>query len=476
MIRTQQARIPWTWVVLITTTTGVFSLVDSVSGPALTFTLKRFTNDPALITFIGAINIAFNFMVAPYTAWKSDRIWTRWGRRRPFLLAGWSVMALALVAAPLSPSLWVLTALVILWQFGMDFGYSGPWSPLFYEVVPMHQRGRAVVIKRLMTVLAQLFFNYVLIGQFDRIYDLDLGLGSFRVTGEQTIYWVTAGLVGAAVMHLLLNVHETAPRHPPQPERFRPAAYVRETLATRQFVMIYVLMFASVAMNTGLAQLAPLLITEQFGYSKQALGGMATISIVLNLAVVIPLAAVITDRFDRFRIFQAGLVLSTLHPLAYWCFVKFLAPGEAPGVAVIIAFSLANTLFDSVANLALEPYFFDLVPRSKMGTINSGFLFVRGVLSVVITAGVGLWVKYYSQWFGAEGRYDYMSGYLYIFGIGVLGVVASLYFQRERRRGRVIEYGRLEEEGVDVDRLAAGGEGPPQGGAPPAARAGGGGS
>lgn len=462
MIRTQQTRIPWAWVFLITTTTGVGALVESVSGQALTFTLRKFTNDPALITFIGAINIAFNFMVAPYTAWKSDRIWTKWGRRRPFLLIGWSVMALALIAAPLSPSLWLLTIVVIIWQFGMDFGYSGPWSPLFYEVVPMHQRGRAVVIKRLMTVLAQLFFSYVLLRQFDKIYDLRIGGGTFHVTGEQLIYWVTALLVLGAVLHLILNVRETQPKHLHPPERFRPIQYVKETMGSRQFVMIYILTFASVAMNAGLAQLSPLLITEQFGYTKEALGNMATISILLNVVVIMPIAALVTDRFDRFRVFQVGLLLSTLHPLAYWGYVKFAAPEQIPAVAIIIAFSLANTLFDSIANLALEPYFFDLVPRNKMGTINSGFLFIRGILSVLVTAGVGLWVKYYSLWFGGSGKskHDYMSGFLYIFLIGVLGCIASVYFEIQRRKGNVIEYGRLEEEGVDVE--AANGAAEPQ--------------
>ena len=38
--------------------------------------MRKFTSDPALIMFLGSINIAFNFLVAPYASWKSDRIWT----------------------------------------------------------------------------------------------------------------------------------------------------------------------------------------------------------------------------------------------------------------------------------------------------------------------------------------------------------------------------------------------------------------
>lgn len=444
MIRTGLKRVPWLWVVLLSTTSGVGTLVESVSGSALTFTLRKFIDDPAMITFIGGINIAFNFLVAPYSAWKSDRIWTRGGRRKPFLLVGWSIMALALVAAPLCPSLWMLVLTILVWQFGMDLGYSGPWSPLFYEVVPFAQRGRAVVVKRLMTVLSQLAYNFVLIRQFDRIYHLRFGTGTWIVTGEQLLYWVVALLVVGAMAHIACNVRETRPPVIPPRERFNPMRYVHETMGNRQYLMIYLLTFASVAMTAGLAQLSPLLITEQFGYTKAALGNMAVISILLNVAVIMPLAALLGDRFDRFRVFQVGLVLSTLHPLVYWFYVKQVAPNQIPLPTVIVAFTVANSLFDSVAGLAIEPYFFDLVPRNQMGTINSGFLFIRGILSVFVTTGVGFWVKGYSAAFAVQGRIDYMSGYLYVFGIGVLGCVASLVFQRQRRLGNVVEYGRLE--------------------------------
>src|SRR5678815_2909521 len=112
MILTRQKHIPWSWVILITATSGVGMLVESVSTTALTFTMRKFTSDPALIAFLGSINIAFNFLVAPYASWKSDRIWTRFGRRKPFMVAGMCILLPALVAAPLAPSLWALTAVI----------------------------------------------------------------------------------------------------------------------------------------------------------------------------------------------------------------------------------------------------------------------------------------------------------------------------------------------------------------------------
>ena len=114
VIRTLQKRIHWWAVVLLTSTTSVGVMVEALSAAPLTFTIRKFTADPALISFIGSINLAFSFLVAPYVSWKSDRIWTRWGRRKPFLIGGWSILILALLACPVAPSLWLLILCVSL--------------------------------------------------------------------------------------------------------------------------------------------------------------------------------------------------------------------------------------------------------------------------------------------------------------------------------------------------------------------------
>ncbi len=45
-----------------------------------------------------------------------------------------------------------------------------------------------------------------------------------------------------------------------------------------------------------------------------------------------------------------------------------------------------------------------------------------------------------------DGQWDYMSGYLYIFVVGIFGIAASIYFSHERAKGNIIEYGRMDEE------------------------------
>ena len=450
MILTRTARIPWAWVLWMSLPVGVFAFVEKCSGTALIFTMRKFIADPALISLLGSVNIAFNFLVAPLVAWKSDRLRTRWGRRKPFIVAGLVLLIPSLVVLPLAPNLWTLIPAILLYQFAVDFGFTGPWSPLYYEIVPPPQRGRAVAVNRLMSVIARLFFNFLLIGRFDEVNAVKLtpgfgGLKALNLTGEQLIYFLAAALVLASVLFVILFVRETPPA-PDEDETVQPRplaafwpgrAFFQSVFGTVRARLLCLLVLASVAAQVGLGQLQPLLITEQFGYTKRAMGNMHGTIILLEIGLVLPLMAWLLDRMDRFRLFQAGLWLAALQPLAYWLYVKFAAPQQIPPVPAVIGFTAVGALARTATLLSLEPLLFALTPPKLLGTFNSGFLIARGLATVLLMNGVGLWVKCYSGYFCAPLKFDYMSGYLYLFACGLAGCLLALYVGWERRRGRL---------------------------------------
>ena len=443
VIRTLQKRIHWWAVVLLTSTTSVGVMVEALSAAPLTFTIRKFTADPALISFIGSINLAFSFLVAPYVSWKSDRIWTRWGRRKPFLIGGWSILILALLACPMAPSLWLLILCVAVWQVSHDAGYGAVWSPLLYEMVPMSQRGRAVVIKRCMSTGALVAFNAILLARFDEIYRLRFPFapGEWVITGEQMIYWVTAGLVFLSVLNIGCLVAETKGKEIRTETQENPFVFVRSLLWNRQWLMIYALVFCSVSLSASLGQLAPLLVTEQFGYSKKVFADLQTWQLLTIVFGALPIAGWLADRVDRFRVFQAGLILSTAHSLIFWAWLEWgTGPGQ-PWLWLLFFFFLSNALIDTVAGLAIEPYYYDLTPPDKMGSMNAGFLIVSNFLRMLLMMGVGLWVKLFSGGSSEPGEIRYSSGYLFVFLVGLGGIGLSLLFARERARGRIREYG-----------------------------------
>jgi len=412
---------------------GVESFIEACSGAAITFTFWKFSHDPALLAFIGSINLAFNFLVAPLAAWQSDRIWTRWGRRIPFMLIGWSILILALIAMPLAPSLWILLAVVILYHAAVDIGFTGPLTPLYFEIVPKSQRGRAIVIKRLVTISAQVLFNLVLIGRFDDIYHLLVPLSAaglrLTITGEEIIYWLAGVLVLVSIVMVLGCIRETRPATV-RIEPFSPARYCRSMADSRRHWPLLLLAFSSVALGACLGQLQPLLITQQFGYSKQALGNMFAIALVAEIVIALPLLGFLADRFNRLRIYQVTIAVAAIFPLLFWAFIKFIAPHQIPSPHQIVLFMVGHSLVRTVAMLTVEPLYFDYVHPNDMGQMYSGLLVVRGVGGVLVLNGVGWWVKLYSSFFplGGSMRYDYTSAYLYIALFAVIALGATLFY------------------------------------------------
>ena len=451
MIRTGSARIPWAWILGLSFPIGVFAFVEKCSGTALTFTVRKFVADPALITLLGSINLAFNILVGPWVAWKSDRIRSARGRRKPFIVAGLLLLAPALVLMPLANSLATLVPVILLYQFAVDFGFSGPWNPLYYEIVPPPQRGRAVAVNRLSSVVARLFFNFVLIGRFDEVNPVKLtgglaGRAASRLTGEQLIYFLAAAFVLAVAVFVIVFVRErpaeadsvpAAEPDAPRGARATLGTFLSAVFGSRRARLLCLLVLAAATTQIGLGQLQPLLITEQFGYTKRALGHMHGIIILLEIGVVLPLIAWLLDRTDRFRIFQVGLGLATLQPLAYWAYATFLAPGGIPPIPAIIAFTAVGAMARTATLLSLEPLVFDLSPSDRLGTFHSGFLMVRGVTALLLMNGVGLWVKGYSAVFCEPLKINYLSGFLYVGVCGLLGCLATAYVAAQRRRGHL---------------------------------------
>ncbi|MCX7014428.1 MAG: MFS transporter [Candidatus Sumerlaeota bacterium] len=449
MIVTQRKRVPWLWVVLMAVPFFSDTFVEQCTLQALPFTLKKFISNPALITFVGSFNILFNFLVGPFVAYKSDRIWTRFGRRKPFIIGGWIGLASALVFTPFAPNFWVLVVVVVVYLFFQDLAFSGPYNPLFYEVVPLPQRGRAAAFNVFMQNIAGLFFSAFFIGHFDEVFHLGLGLSWLHVpvsvTGEQVIYFTASAIVVGMLLLIGLNVKETEVESPLLGERFSLRIFLKSVFGEKQWVLIYFLIFSQIVLNQGLNQLGPLLITEQFGFSKQMLGYMGFISGMLRILVAIPIAGIFADKVDRVRIFQVVLILATLHHMIYWTFIHFFAPH--PTFWVVVGFDIAGTFINATGNIAVWPLFFDFVPRDQMGTVTAGMGFVRGIVKIVVMNFVGVWIALYSKFLMPPGTYDYMSGFLCTSLLGVLGCAASFYFMAERKKGRVVEYGRLEQEG-----------------------------
>lgn len=203
---TQQKRIRFLWIVMINFSwfIGLYTLF--VIGTVLPFTLRRFTEDTRLIGLVTSVGLWMGIILGPLVNYTSDRIWTRFGRRRPFLLIATCGSLLASLCVPFIPSLTPLILLVVISSILGDVGCTQ--EPLWLEVIPPSQRGTAFAIRMMMINMASLLFFQIMFAQFDNRYTLP---GGFILTGEQTCYLSAALLQTVYLILLAFFIREVRP-------------------------------------------------------------------------------------------------------------------------------------------------------------------------------------------------------------------------------------------------------------------------
>ncbi|HEU5077646.1 MAG TPA: MFS transporter [Opitutaceae bacterium] len=439
-IETHHPRVPWSWVTWMTLPWISFFYIENISSVPLTFTLRKFIDNPGLIAFVGSLNVAFNFIVGMVTSYMSDRIWTPLGRRRPFLIAGWAGLALALFFVPLAENVWTLVALIVIYQFCADI--AKPLEPLFNEVVPPAQRGRAATIRSVGQSLMNIVFLAVLVAQFDRLYHFEFFNRSTTLSGEALLYWIGCAALLAAIAVLFFFVRETPPPATVAKEPFVFRRFFHDVFGQRQWWNVYLLYSVPIVSGAGIGLFDPLLRTEQLGFAKSQYGWAATAGTVLNLILFIPAAGFLTDRVPRLVLLRFSIIARALLGLAFFIYLRFAAHYSIPFVTLIV-FDVSASAFSACIALVWGPLVYDYIPSERFGTVSAGLSFVSGIAPFVLTNLAGVWVGGFTSLFGPQGRgtHDYSS--IYILQLLAAGAALALigYLRREERAGRLVRLG-----------------------------------
>ncbi len=170
-----------------------------------------------------------SMVVAPlFGAW-SDRVRTRWGRRKPFLVAGTIGNVLGLLALafiPSVPSSLLPYIVAFIWIELFNNLATAPYSGLIPDIVPVEQRGSASGWLGLMLML----------GSFaGGVTGLVLGL----IGGITGAYIVLAVIMIVGMLGTVLTVHEP---DPPSLPPFRWGAFIRgliEPFKSRDFTWVF---------------------------------------------------------------------------------------------------------------------------------------------------------------------------------------------------------------------------------------------
>ncbi len=151
-----------------------------------------------MILLLGAL---VSMVVAPFFGAWSDRVRTRWGRRKPFIVVGTlgNVLGLLLFAAiPAAPSTLIPYILAFVWLELCNNLATAPYSALIPDVVPAAQRGSASGWMGLMMMLGNFAGGAC-------------GLALGAVGGFSGVYLLLAGVMLLGMLGTVLCVRESDP-------------------------------------------------------------------------------------------------------------------------------------------------------------------------------------------------------------------------------------------------------------------------
>jgi MFS family permease len=131
--------------------------IDAVVGAAIQSRIKfehlvEAGTEGTSLAFVGALQFFFSVVVQPTVGSISDYATTRWGRRKPFIVAGALFDALFLIGIAFSNSLLAIAAFATLLALSTNVA-RGPFQGYVPDLVPEKQVGLASAMVGLMQVL-----------------------------------------------------------------------------------------------------------------------------------------------------------------------------------------------------------------------------------------------------------------------------------------------------------------------------------
>jgi MFS family permease len=410
MIITRKKKIPGHWLFYVQLPLVLSIYGNFVINAPFLFMMKRFIDNPAAIMGLISIEFYVTWLGGPFISWLSDRIWTRFGRRKFFFVIADAGKGFILLFMPFAPNLWVL--IVLRWIYGAVGDFGSMTQALIYETVPSKQRGKASGIFSSCMQFGNLVFFFLLIGRFDDLYFM----GPFRflteINGGAIMFWLAAILLMGIAMFEGLGFKEIKPpnlrllrdeRNPNESlVKHFTKSFLKDVLA-KDFLPLYLFMFVNVMFGVGLGVFQPLLFTEQWGYSLQDLGNTIAIGVATTVTFSL-ISGWFADRYGKMKTFLIATILSFVVNIFYTAYV-FFQPDYRPSLTEIVIIGNVAAAIGMVKGVVTFPLMMEYVKRSRMGAANAGMGLFGSLIRNLITLFVGVWLLGWSIWFFPQAGY-----------------------------------------------------------------------
>jgi len=365
--------------------------------------LKMFTSNDILIGWLSSTRSFEQCLIQPLVGARSDRTWTRFGRRTPFFLTAMPIVALLLVLNGFIPRDPIFLWLVALTIFGFSLIFNigiDPYYALLIDVTPAPHRG-------IVNGIAQS------IGFLGNVLILVVAALWWTTHPDWVFEFVAAGLlVGFGVV--ALGVRERRELIPvavstSMPARRSPGelvrafvVYVRELWrahreamkllgvkflyefgisAALPFLTLFVVNEIGVNGWPEMIHAIPMLAnTGLAGIDAVGLSQLVAAFLLLTTAAAVIPSGLLGDRFGKKKVFAIGLLIVG---------VFALLAAFANSVPQLLLFLLFLGLGNGARIVLFQPFLADLIPVERVGEFTglTAFAETGGVFLAIIVAG-----------------------------------------------------------------------------------------
>jgi Na+/melibiose symporter-like transporter len=281
---------------------------------------------------VGAVLLiarALDVVTDPLIGIASDRLPTRWGRRKPWIVAGALLAAGALIQL-FQPPADVGAVHLLVWSVVLYLGWTlvaVPYTAWGAELSPdYHERARITGAREAAMVLGIVAAGGLpsLMASFG--YDAQAGLAA--------VAWLAIAAGAPAILLLVWRVQDGPGRAgaagPPQPPLRLSWQSLKPLLANRPFVRLLAGWFVNGLANGLPAVLFPLYLQHALGAGTAASGVLIMAYFVAGIAAI-PGWLALSRRFGKHRVWCWAMIMACLA----FAWVPFLQPGQIAAFFVI---------------------------------------------------------------------------------------------------------------------------------------------
>ncbi|MDQ8197138.1 MFS transporter [Pelagicoccus enzymogenes] len=411
MIITRKTKVPVHWLFYAQLPLLLTIYGESVIHAPFLLLMKKFMDNPAAIMGLISMEIYINLFGAPFISWLSDRVWTRWGRRKFFVVIADTGRALCLLAMPFAPN--VIVLILLRWGFSLAGSFGSMTQALIYEVVPPPQRGRLSGFFQASVQFGNIIFFFLLLGRFDDYYFM----GPFRyvteLSGGAIMFWLCAFVLLGISAFEALGFREIKPpdggsindgRKPGQSIFIHFFKSFYQDVFAKDLLPIYLFVFVTIMFSVNLGIFQPLLYTEQWGYSLQDMGNTMAVGAIFSVTFAL-VSGWFADRFGKIQTFVLASAGSLVMNIFYTVFVSF-QPDNRPTLLQIIVIGNITQAFGMVKAVVTYPLMMEYVKRSRMGSASAGIYLFQNLFRSLVLLFVGVWLVWWSVWFFPQAGYQ----------------------------------------------------------------------